>query len=272
MNTAAEKNRVSWNRFAEAYSEFNHSNQMLARIKANPASVFHPVVWEQIQKYLPYPEGKKICVPSSGDNHAVFAFALMGAHVTSCDISEKQLAHAQKAAETLGISHSIEFIRADTMTLDPLPDNKYDFVYTSNGVHVWINDLSGMYHNIHRILRPNGLYMLFEIHPFLRPFDDSMKVIKPYDLTGPFEKNSEVTYAWRIQDILNALMDAGIRLVYFGEMPAEKDYDWPFWISAEEIVKGVTVPKEEVDRMHDWKFNPMAALPNWMCAVGKSGG
>ena len=63
-----------------------------------------------------------------------------------------------------------------------------------------------------------------------------------------------------------------IRLVYFGKMPAEKDYDWPFWSSAEEIVKGVTVPKEEVDRMHDWKFNPMAALPNWMCAVGKSEG
>lgn len=40
MNTAAEKNRVSWNRFAEVYSEFNHSNKMLARIKANPACIF----------------------------------------------------------------------------------------------------------------------------------------------------------------------------------------------------------------------------------------
>lgn len=268
MNITAEKNRDSWDRFAAAYSEFNHSEKMLRRIKDTPASAFHPVVWNQLQKYLPHLEGKEICVPSSGDNHAVFAFALMGAHVTSCDISEKQLENARKAAETLGISHSIEFVRADTMTLDPLPDNKYDFVYTSNGVHVWINDLAGMYHSIQRILRPGSPYMLFEIHPFLRPFDDNAKIIKPYDMTCPFEKNSEVTYAWRIQDILNALMDAGIQLVHFEEMPAEKDYDWPFWLSAEDIVKGVTATKEEVDRMHDWKYNPIAALPNWMCAVG----
>jgi len=33
-------------------------------------------------------KGKKICVPSSGDNHVVFAFALLGAKVTSCDIAE----------------------------------------------------------------------------------------------------------------------------------------------------------------------------------------
>lgn len=35
MNTPAEKNRDSWNRFAGVYSEFIHSNKMLARIKAN---------------------------------------------------------------------------------------------------------------------------------------------------------------------------------------------------------------------------------------------
>lgn len=30
-------------------------------------------------------------MPSSGDNYAVFAFHLMGAIVTSCDIAERQV-------------------------------------------------------------------------------------------------------------------------------------------------------------------------------------
>ena len=39
MNITAEKNRDSWDRFAAAYSEFNHSEKMLCRMqdwKYNP--------------------------------------------------------------------------------------------------------------------------------------------------------------------------------------------------------------------------------------------
>ena len=87
-------------------------------VSKTPCFRISPSRMESASEISPHLEGKEICVPSSGDNHAAFAFALMGAHVTSCDISEKQLENARKAAETLGF-HSIEFVRADTMTLDP---------------------------------------------------------------------------------------------------------------------------------------------------------
>lgn len=211
-------------------------------------------------------------MPSSGNNHAVFVFALLGAQVTSCDLSEKQLKNAALAAEKLGIRDSIEFVCSDTMKLEGVQDSAYDLVYTSNGVHVWISDLEGMYRNIHRIMKPGALYLLYEIHPFQRPFDDSLKVVKPYDWTGPFEGESEITFAWRIQDILNALLDSGLRLEHFEELLAEKDYEDPFWIPVEAQVKGVTATREEVDRMYDWRHNPAAALPNYMCMVGRKEG
>ena len=79
----SDKNRVSWNECSAQYSEFNHSELFMSRIAANPRTAFHNTTWTVIQKYMPELRGKRICVPSSGDNHAVFAFAILGAEVTS---------------------------------------------------------------------------------------------------------------------------------------------------------------------------------------------
>ena len=263
------KNKISWNNGAAEYTAFNHSERFMKRIVENPANAFHHTTWELINNYIPDLCGKRICVPSSGDNKAVFAFAMLGAQVVSCDISENQLANAERVAKQYGWDRSIEFICADTMILDEISDNTYDFVYTSNGVHVWIDDLPGMYRNIYRILKTDGLYIMFEIHPFQRPFDDNVKVIKPYDMTGPFESEIEITFAWRVMDIMNAMLDSGLIIRHIEEMFAEKDYDWPFWISYKELVRGATASHEEVDRMHDWRNNPMAALPTWISIVAK---
>ena len=262
-----EMNRDSWNRGAAAYSAKFHTDEILRGIAQNPAGAFHAVAWEMIRNMLPDLRGKRICVPSSGDNHAVFAFAQLGARMTSCDISENQLANAQRAAKKFG--WDIEFIRADTMGLEGVADGAYDFVYTSNGVHVWIGDLASMYRSIHRVLVPGGFYMLYEIHPFQRPFDDGARVVKPYDATGPFRDDSETNFHWRLMDIVNAMLDSGLAIRRVEEMYAEKNYGDPFWISLEDALRGVTATREEVDRMHDWRTNPMAALPNWLCVAAQ---
>jgi len=158
------------------------------------------------------------------------------------------------------------------MKLSGVADDMYDFVYTSNGVHVWIDDLPDMYRNIHRIMKSNGVYIMYEIHPFQRPFDDDAKIIKPYDMTGPFENDIEITFGWRVMDIINAILDSGLALKHIEEMFAEKDYNWPFFISLEDKLKGVATTREEVDSMYDWRNNPMAALPNWLCIAAKKNG
>lgn len=264
QNETVQKNKASWNDGAEVYSKFNHSDKLMSRVLQNPENAFHHTTWDLISRFVPDLNGKRICVPSSGDNHAVFAFAMLGAKVTSCDISENQLANAERIAKQYGWDKSIEFICQDTMKLDGIASEAYDFVYTSNGVHVWINDLNSMYRSIRRIMKPGAVYIMYEIHPFLRPFDDDLKIEKPYDRTGPFESDTEVTFAWRVMDIMNAMLDSGLAVKHIEEMFAEKDYNWPFWLPYSEIAKGATATPEEVDRMHDWRINPMAALPNWI--------
>jgi len=134
-------------------------------------------------------------------------------------------------------------------------------VYTSNGAHVWISDLPKMYSNFYRVLKPNGKYIMFETHPFIRPFDDSgMEVIidKPYEETGPFISGEVTEFAWRIQDIFNAVFNSGLSMTRMEEFHPEKnDYDDWFYDS---------IPSAKADnyRMHDWKYNPWAALPQWI--------
>ena len=94
--------KESWNVWSDTWYKKYRTDEVIAEIIESPQSAFHPTLFSRIQDVFPSLEGKRILVPSSGDNHAVFAFHLLGAKVTSCDISEKQLEHSQQIAEKHG--------------------------------------------------------------------------------------------------------------------------------------------------------------------------
>lgn len=269
MTDIVEKNRQDWEKYSEKYMAFHLSDPMLERLKARPERAFDPAVWAMLKKYLPELKNQLVCVPSSGDNHAALAFALMGARVTSCDIAKNQLLAAERASNKLGLQDRLVFQQEDTMRLAGVPGEAFDLVYTSNGVHVWLNDLPAMYRNIHRILKPGGLYVMYELHPFQRPFGEGLRAVKPYDSTGPFEDETTVNFAWRIQDIVNAMLDAGVRLLHMEEIMPKPDYERPFFVKNEELINGRRPSREEVDEMYNWRKNPAAVLPEMIALAGR---
>ena len=246
-----------WNNRSDEY--YGGLRGQLGMLIDNPAWAFPRPVFEMIKKAFPDLRGKRVLVPSSGDNMAVFGFNLLGAIVTSCDIAERQLYNAKMVADENG--WEIEFIQQNSMELDRIGDGEYDLVYTSNGVHVWISDLPKMYSNFNRVLKPNGKYIMFETHPFIRPFDDSGKEViidKPYEETGPFISGEITDFAWRIQDIFNAVFDSGFSIKHMEEFHPEKnDYDDWFYGSIE------AAAADNYD-LYNWTKNPWAALPQWI--------
>jgi len=252
--------KQNWNQWSETWYLRYRTEEAISKIVDRSESAFHPVTYSMIKKALPDFRGKRICVPSSGDNHAVFAFHLMGAQVTSCDISEKQLENSSAIARKHG--WDIEFICDDTMKLSSVRSNEYDFVYTSNGVHVWIYDLQSMYSNIHRILKNGGSCIMFDIHPFMRPFGaqatGKINIVKPYDATGPF--GDIPTYKWRIQDIMNAMISSNLIVAHVEEMYAA---DGSFWVD-ESKDDAAPLSQQELDDLCNWRLNPLAALPQWI--------
>jgi SAM-dependent methyltransferase len=251
------KNSVTehWDNWSDEYWRKHFPPSILERIVRDPTCAFPPAVWALLRKYLSDLGGKRVCVPSSGDNTAVFAFHLLGARVTSVDISERQIGHARQIAASKG--WDIEFLCDDSMGLGTVASGEYDLVYTSNGVHVWIADLPLMYRSFNRILKEDGYFIFFETHPMIRPFDDKgteIKIVKPYEDIGPFGEVPE--YAWRMQDFVNALLLAGFDLRMmeeFHSLPTDlPSYDY-FYPSAE-------ARASDHCRLYDWRQNPWAAL------------
>ena len=237
------------------------TDEKISRLQENPALAFHPVVFELIKKYMGEISRKHILLPSSGDNHAAFAFAIMGAKVTSADISERQLENAKTIADRIGLD--IEFVCDNTMELEHIKDNSYDLVYTSNGTLSWISDLTGMYKNINRVLKNQGFSFMYDMHPFNRPFSGEAwkepKIIKSYHDVIP-------NLHWRIQDIVNANIMAGLSIIELAELPA---IDASFWFTYDELIKK---SQDNLANINDWNKNPMAALPAWMVLVSKKVG
>lgn len=249
----------SWNKTADSdWYQSLRTDEIITRLVNEPASAFHPAVYDLINAYMPDLHDKKVLLPSSGDNHAAFAFAVLGANVTSADISEKQLEHAHEIAEKLNLN--INFVCDDTTYLSNIEDNSFDLIYTSNGTHTWIADLLTMYRNIHRVLKSTGISIMYDIHPFNRPFTceawKEPKIKKPYTETMPH-------CHWRVQDLINAMTGAGLSIKKMEELQA---VNASFWFSYEELIKQNS---ENLDSVNNWKVNPMAALPAWITIVAQ---
>jgi len=247
-----------WDEKSDTWYTRYRTDEVISKLVQSPTSAFHHTTWDLIHTAIPNLEGKKVCVPSSGDNHAAFAFAILGAKVTSCDISTRQLEIASEIAKRYG--WEIEFICDNTMELSKIKDEEYDFVFTSNGVHVWLHDLAAMYRNVYRILKQAGTYIMYDIHPFGRPFayyGNDLKIVKAYDDTKL--EDDVPNFHWRIQDIMNVMIDSDLRIQHIEEMFAEYGNYW-----FEESNKRATMSKDELAKLYDWKTNPLAALPQWL--------
>ncbi len=216
-----EANRRGWDAVSAGWqAEIN------ARVdwRSIPDNI-HLVLDDVELKYLGDVSGRSLCVLGSGDNLAAFALAGAGARVTSVDISQTQLDIAAGRAGELGFS--IRFLRADVTDLHELPDDHFDIVYTGGHVAVWVSDLRCYYGEGCRILKPGGLFMVSEYHPFRRLWKLAAGPLKQefhYFDHGPFtydraEELPEGTgplpsyeFHWTVSDMICALLDGGCEL------------------------------------------------------------
>ena len=248
-----------WNEISDSeWYQSLRTEEQLDRLRKDPKTAFYPGVLELMERHVGEFKGKKILLPSSGDNHAAFAFALMGAEVTSADISERQLENARRISDSWNLD--IEYVCDDTTCLSEFVDGTFDLVYTSNGTLSWITDLEKMYRNIERILKKGGYSAMYDIHPFTRPFTmeawKAPEIRKSYDDVFP-------DLHWRVQDIVNALVRAGLRILEMAEIPSA---DASFWYTFDELK---SKSETETANINDWKHNPMAAIPAWIAMIAR---
>ena len=228
MNDYHHANRARWNLGAEAWAALHDRRGTWRVAHRQPEQVF----LRQELDLIGNVEGRDVCVLGSGDNLAVFAFAGLGARVTSVDISTEQLAVARRRAGELGLS--IEFVESDVTDLGCLEDGRFDIVYTGGHVAVWVSDLRTYYSEAIGILRRKGLFLINEYHPFRRIWKgshSSLEVGYSYFNNGPHkysvaedvraratEDMVQYEFHWTVSEYLNAVIEQGVDLIMFEEI------------------------------------------------------
>ena len=131
--------------------------------------------------------GKRLLDLGCGDGKELLEFARDGAEVVGVDNSPRQLAAAQRAADTLGLS--CRLVLADLLRLpDDLLRGEFDVVFSSH-VTAWIGDLDAWFASAYRALKPGGVFLLTGGHPLSNFFGDVQRGAtyrQTYIEPGPF--------------------------------------------------------------------------------------
>ncbi len=246
-----EANRQRWNNHAAEWKRLRDEDGIWRRCHKEPHLAFEGRAFETIANFFETLQGKRVCVVGSGDNYAAFALAGLKANVTSVDISEKQLADAAERASELGLK--ISFVRSDAADLQSLADNSFDLVCSTNGFFIWLADLTRVFSEIVRVLKPGGHYVFYDVHPFQRPWKDQ---VMPIEMKKPYWERESCPGEthWTIADILNSLTASGLDIRRVIESPAVNSRFW----------EGPSYGPGQDESLQDWKCNPRAGLPVWL--------
>jgi len=144
-------NRLAWDRLGEAH-RFTAGQEPLTREALRETALASIDPWLRESSL----DGcDLLCLAGGGGLHGPL-YAAAGARVTVVDLSDRQLDHDRRIAESLRLP--MRLIRASIDRLEPLDDASFDVVVQPVS-SCYLPDLTPMYAEIARVLRPGGLYV-----------------------------------------------------------------------------------------------------------------
>lgn len=165
------------------------------------------------------------------------SWAVAGARATGLDLSEAQVALAQRKAEDADLG--VRFIAGDV--LDPpaeLQRASFDLVYVGLGSLVWLPDLERWAGVVAAALRPGGRLIVRDGHPLagcLEVEDGMLRIAGDYFGRatpqygrgwrhfegGEDASETKVQFHWPLGDVVTALARGGMNIERLEEFPGE---------------------------------------------------
>jgi SAM-dependent methyltransferase len=236
-----EANKKSWGIIAQ-----DHYETFKARLLANESTLSQTQIEE-----LGDITGKRLIHLQCNTGADTLSLARMGARVTGVDLVPENIYYARKLAADLGI-HDARFIESNVLEImdKAMPEchEKYDIVFTTEGVLCWLPDLYLWARNVHHLLADDGFLYVLDSHPVYMLWDEEklpeLVVKYPY-----FQKNADqdewiggyasegrpaTNYSWMytMGEIVTALSQAGLHIEWLHE------FDGLFFrLSAEKQIK-----------------------------------
>jgi len=168
------------------------------------------------------------------------SWARRGAVVTGADFSGEAVRTARALADEVGLPARATFVQSDVEHLPDALPTRFDVVFTSWGVLLWLGDLERWAEVVDHFLEPGGTFYIAEFHPyaFLLAEDttpDALRIGYPYFMHGVPQRFDEdgdyadaeaklehtVTFEWLhgFAEIVDPLLRRGLRLDFLHELP-----------------------------------------------------
>ena len=180
------------------------------------------------------------------------SWVLEGARMTGVDFSKESIKIANKLKKILGLK--AQFIESNIYDLPNILKEKFDIVYTSQGVLTWLKDIKAWGKLISHYLKPGGIFYIMEIHPLVYIFDSDkqgeLKVKYSYfpgekptlwDDDSPdysereyIPKNPTYEWTWPLGEILTSLIEAGLKIEFLHEYDKLFYKEFPDMVQDEE--------------------------------------
>ena len=191
-------------------------------------------------------EGKDILDVACGGGQSAVYLAEQGARVVGVDFSSAQLEHARAFAESR--KAQVRFIESNAEDLAALVDGSFDIAVSAYALGI-VEDIRRTFREIHRVLRPNGLFAFSWMSPlFAITEPNGLRIIRSYFDRTPIvyheKEGVETDFHRTYGDWHKALTDAGFVVSDIVEpepIPQENTYADGFPLAKIRMIPGTTI-------------------------------
>jgi SAM-dependent methyltransferase len=222
-------NRAAWNETALIHAEAQ-LERLLQQVAQPGFSTLDPVE-RDVFSALGL-QGKDVAQLCCNNGRELLSVKLAGARrCVGFDLSEAFLDQARKLVAAAGTE--LEFVRGDVLAIPERFNAAFGIVYVTVGALGWFPEVSGFFATAARLLRPQGVLFLYEMHPMLDMFDpgSGLEVRHSYFRREPYVNEDEPDYLnpdkrvaaksyWfhhTLSDIFGACLEHGLVIEHFAE-------------------------------------------------------
>lgn len=149
--------------------------------------------------------------------------------LTGCEISRDMIKMAKKNAKEYGFETNTDYVEGNAMQM-PFQDEAFDAAFSNGSLHEWENPVK-VFNEIHRVLKPGGLYCITDMRRDVNPIIKWSIYLstKPKEIRPGFLTSLNASYAVdEIRNLLSksALKNASVSKEFFGLCISGKKIDF----------------------------------------------
>lgn len=185
MDEIAKINRERWNALARANVEYTQPFLDFTRQQAEDYVYRHGILKDVA--------GKRVLCLASGGGQDTAAFGLLGAKVTSLDLSDVQLERDWQAAAHHG--YPLTTVQGDMRDLSAFSNATFDIVWQVYSIN-FVPCVEPVFREVARVLKPGGFYFVQCHNPFNEGTDDENWNGEGYVLKGLYQEGEDLSFRY----------------------------------------------------------------------------